>query len=602
MRAAPPTTSSRQLTRFVPILEWSRSYDRRWLRGDLIAGVAVAAMIVPKNLGYAGIAGIPVENGLYAAAAAAIIYGLFCTSRHISTGPSSSLAAVAGGAVILTGLSGNEAAQMVAAIAMVTGALFLLVAVLRLGWLASFLSLAVVTGFLAGAAIDVVIGELPKLTGTSADGVNAWQELASWFRGLGDLSLATLLVGLVALAVILGLRFAYPRMPGALVLVVGGLIGSVVLDLGAQGVALVGPVPRGLPLPQLPSLEVVSQNLPTIVISSFALLLIGFSQTAGDAQAFATKHRYRIDLNQESVAQGMANVGAGVFQGMPVSTSLSASSLNESAGARTPVASLATGGIVVATLILLAPLFSELPKAVLGAIIIDAVVFGMINLAEFGRLRRMKSFDFWIAIAAVIGVLSVGVLLGVVVGIALSLLWLINVATRPSMPILAREPGTHVYRDLDEHPDGETYPGVAVIRIDGGVFFATAAALDERVRAILEPVRPALTRAGPRGRELRRLARRSEAERPPGADRDERDRAAPRPGEARRVKGAGGRWAHRQDRARADPRQRPPGGRGGEESGCARTGGGERRPHLSRRDGAPGGIRTPDLLIRSQLL
>ena len=193
-------------------------------------------------------------------------------------------------------------------------------------------------------------------------------------------------------------------------------------------------MPRGLPLPQVPSLELVSQNLPAIVISAFALLLIGFSQTAGDAQAFATKHRYRIDLNQESVAQGMANLGAGLFQGMPVSTSLSASSLNESAGARTPVASLATGGIVLATLILLAPLFSELPKAVLAAIIIDAVVFGMIDIAEFRRLCRVKRFDFWIAVAAVIGVLSVGVLLGVVVGIVLSLLWLIHVATRPSMP------------------------------------------------------------------------------------------------------------------------------------------------------------------------
>ena len=246
-----------------------------------------------------------------------------------------------------------------------------------------------------------------------------------------------------------------------------------------------GPVPRGLPLPQVPSLELVSQNLPAIVIAAFALLLIGFSQTAGDAQAFATRHRYRIDLNQESIAQGMANLGAGVFQGMPVSTSLSASSLNESAGARTPVASLATGGIVLATLILLAPLFSELPKAVLAAIIIDAVVFGMIDLAEFGRLRRVKRFDFWIAVAAVLGVLSVGVLLGVVVGIVLSLLWLIHVATRPSMPILGREPGTQVYRDLDEHPEDETDPGVAVIRIDGGLFFATAAALDERVRAIL---------------------------------------------------------------------------------------------------------------------
>ena len=469
----------------LPILDWSRTYDRRWLRGDLIAGIAVAAMIVPKNLGYAGIAGIPVENGLYAAAAAAIIYGLFCTSRHISTGPSSSLAAVAGGAVLLTGLGGADAAQLVAAIAVLTGVLFLLVAVLKLGWLASFLSLAVVTGFLAGAAIDVVIGELPKLTGTSADGVNAWQELASWVRGLGDVSLATLLVGVVALAVILGLRFPLPRIPGALVLVVGGLIGSVLLDLGAQGVALVGPVPRGLPLPQVPSIEVVSQNLPTIAISAFALLLIGFSQTAGDAQAFATRHRYRVDLNQESVAQGMANVGAGFFQGMPVSTSLSASSLNEAAGARTPVASLATGGIVLATLILLAPLFSELPKAVLAAIIIDAVVFGMIDVAEFRRLRRVKPFDFWIALAAVIGVLSVGVLLGVVVGIVLSILWLINVTTRPSMPLLGRETGTHVYRDLKEYPDDETYPGIAVIRIDGGVFFATAAALDERVRAVL---------------------------------------------------------------------------------------------------------------------
>jgi SulP family sulfate permease len=485
MAAAARTASRHRLTRLIPILDWSRRYDRRWLRGDVIAGIAVAAMIVPKDLGYAGIAGIPLENGLYAAAAAAIIYGLFCTSRHISTGPSSSLAAVAGGAVIVTGVSGGEAAQLVAAIALATGGLFLLVAILRLGWLASFLSRAVVTGFLAGAAIDVVIGELPKLTGTSAQGVNAWQEFASWLQGLGDLSPATLLTGFLALATILGLRFLYPRVPGALVLVAGGLIGSVVLDLATRGVALVGPVPRGLPLPAVPAVELTAQHLPVIVVAAFALLLIGFSQTAGDAQAFATKHRYRIDLNQESVAQGMANLGAGLFQGMPVSTSLSASSLNESAGARTPVASLVTGGIVLATLVVLAPLFAELPKAVLAAIIIDAVVFGMIDVDEFVRLRRVKRFDFWIAVLAMLSVLSVGVLFGVVVGIALSLLWLIHVAAKPSMPVLGRKPGTQVYRDLDEHAGDETDPGVVVVRIEGGVFFATAAALDERVRAIL---------------------------------------------------------------------------------------------------------------------
>ncbi len=221
------------------------------------------------------------------------------------------------------------------------------------------------------------------------------------------------------------------------------------------------------------------------------MLLIGFSQTAGDARAFATRHRYRIDVNQESVAQGMANIGAGVFQGMPVSTSLSASSLNESSGARTPVASLATGALVIATLILLAPVFSELPKAVLAAIIIDAVVFGMIDLAEFRRLHRVKRFDFWIAIAAVLGVLSAGVLLGVVIGIVLSLGWLVYVATSPSMPLLGRETGTQVFRDLEEHPEDETADDVAVLRMDGGLFFATAEALDERVRAVTD-ARPGL--------------------------------------------------------------------------------------------------------------
>jgi sulfate permease, SulP family len=223
-----------------------------------------------------------------------------------------------------------------------------------------------------------------------------------------------------------------------------------------------------------------------ILIAAVALLLIGFSQTAGDARAFATRHRYRIDVDQESVAQGMANVGAGVFQGMPVSTSLSASSLNEAAGARTPVASLATGALVLATLVVLAPLFSGLPKAVLGAIIIDAVVFGMIDIRELRRLYRVTRFDFWIAIAAVVGVLSVGVLAGVVVGVALSLGWLIYVATQPAMPLLGREPDTQVFRDLIENPDDQTYDGIAVVRLDGGLFFATAEALENRIRSLVD--------------------------------------------------------------------------------------------------------------------
>ncbi len=481
-----------RVSRLVPILDWLPRYDRSLLRGDLLAGIAVAAMIVPKDLGYAGIAGVPVQNGLYAAAAGAIVYALFCTSRHISTGPSSSLAAVAGGAVLFTGVAGANAAELVAATTLVAGAFFLLLAVLRLGWIARFLSRAVVTGFLAGAAVDVVIGELPKLTGTSTSGDTAWGELASWTRSLGDVSWTTVLVGAAALAIILGLRFLAPRVPGALVLVVGGLLATWLFELGAHGVALVGPVPRGLPAPQLPGVDVFQQHYATILVAATGLLLIGFSQTVGDARAFAVRHRYRIDVNQESVAQGMANLASGAFQGMPVSTSLSASSLNESAGARTPVASLATGGLVLLTLVALAPLFSQLPKAVLAAIIIDAVVFGMIDVPEFRRLYRVKRFDFWVAAVAVVAVLSAGVLAGVVIGIALSLLWLVYVATSPGMPLLGREPGTQVFRDVAENPDDETFPGYAVVRLDGGLFFATAEALEERVRSLALHANPSL--------------------------------------------------------------------------------------------------------------
>jgi len=464
---------------------WIRSYDRRWLRGDLIAGVAVAALIVPKNLGYASIAGIPVQNGLYAAAAGAILYAVFGTSRQISTGPSSGLAAVAASAVLAAKISGTQdIASFVATITLASGVLFLLLAVFKMGWIAQFLSRAVVTGFLFGAAIDVVIGELPKLTGTEVSGANPIQELRSWFSSLGGVNWATVVVGIVSLVVVFGLRVIAPRIPGALVLVVGGLLASWIFDLGTHGVALVGEVPRGLPTAELPEWHLVSAHASTIAIAAVALVLIGFSQTAGDSRSFAAKHRYRIDINQESVAQGMSNVGAGLFQGMPVSTSLSASSLNDHSGARSGLASLTSGVIVLLTLLVLAPVFSKLPKPVLAALIIEAVVMGMMDLPEMRRLARVQRFDFWIATAAIAGTLVFGVLAGVMIGIGLSLLWLISVATRPPMPLLAREPGTQVFREFDEHPSDEQFPGVVILRLDGGLFFATSDALEDRVREV----------------------------------------------------------------------------------------------------------------------
>ena len=476
-------------TRFLPIVDQLRTYRRAWLRNDIVAGVVVAALIIPKNLGYAGIAGVPLEHGLYAAAAGAILYALFGTCRQISMGPSSGLAAVAGGAVIATGMTDTtDVATLVAGITLTSGLLFLVLAVFRMGWLSQFLSRAVITGFLFGAAIDVVIGELPKLTGTDNDGSNSFQELRSWLSTLGQAHTTTVVLGVVALVVVFGLRWIFPRVPGSLVLLVGGLVASWALDLQDQGVALVGDIPRGLPSLDVPDLGLLADHVEAVLAAAFALVMIGFSQTAGDARAFAAKHRYQVDIDQESVAQAAANIGAGVLNGMPVSTSLSASSLNDRSGARSGVASLVSGITVLLALLVLAPLFSSLPKPVLAALIIEAVVMGMMNVAEMRRLRKVSRVDFSVATAAILGTLVFGILAGVMIGIALSLLWLVYVVTHPQMSTLGRERGTQVFRDLDEHPDDETFPGTVVMRMDGGIFFATADALEDRVRtAMLAP-------------------------------------------------------------------------------------------------------------------
>ena len=267
-----------------------------------------------------------------------------------------------------------------------------------------------------------------------------------------------MVVGVIALAVVFGLKAIAPQVPGALVLVVGGLAAEALFDLGAKGVALVGDVPSGLPSLQVPDGQLMWDHVGTVALAAVALVLIGFSQTAGDARAFAAKHRYQIDINQESIAQSMANIASGLFKGMPVSTSLSASSLNDHSGAKTGLASLTSGVTVLLTLLFLAPLFSILPKPVLAALIIEAVVMGMMDVPEMRRLARVQRFDFWIAIAAILGTLVFGVLAGSSSASGSRSSGSSAVATHPAMPVLGREPGTQVFRDAGEHPGDEPFP------------------------------------------------------------------------------------------------------------------------------------------------
>ncbi len=494
MASSIQTKSSKKQNPFIhllPILGWLPKYNRAWLAGDLIAALSVWALMVPQSLGYADISGVPVQYGLYAAALALLIFPLFTTSRHVVTGPSSTISAVTGSAVLLVTTSGSpEAVQLVAAITVLAGLLYILLYILKMGWISNFLSESVLTGFIFGIGIDVVIGQLKKITGTTESGDNAWQKLFSWIQGLPETNIPTLILGVSLLVMLVLLHLYAPKVPGALIAVVVGIGAATIFPLEDLGVKLTGSVPSGLPSFVLPSLSFIGENLSVILPAAIGVMLVGFSESLAAARQYASKYHYDIDVDHEMLAQGMANTSSGLFQGINVDGSLSKSALNNSSGGRTQLASLAQGVFVILTLLFLAPLFAKLPQAALGAIVITAVVFGLFKVKEMRRLARLSRAEFWLAMAALLGVLTFGTLEGVFIGVALSLLWLIWRSSHPAIPLLGKIPDANAYQSVENHPDAATYPETVIIRFDGPLFFATASSLRERIRELTRDIEP----------------------------------------------------------------------------------------------------------------
>ncbi len=483
-----PTAGNEQAgskRRFVPILAWLPEYQRSWLPKDVIAGLSVWALMVPTSLGYATLSGVPVQHGLYAAAAGMIAFALFTTSRQLVQGPGSSTAPVLGAAVVSVGAGGTDGAVAIAtAVVLVAGLLFVVMAVLKMGWISEFLSAAVLTGFIFGVAINVVSGELSKVTGTEKSGSNTWQKLWNWATSLPDANRTTVVIGVAALLLLFGLKILVPKVPAELVAVVLGITVTVVFDLGDRGVELIAEVPRGLPNPSIPELDLIVDNWETVIGAAVGLVLIGFSVTTAGVRQYATKHNYRIDVNQELLAQGASNVSSSVFQGVFNNGSLSKSPVNDGAGARSQVSNLAQAGFIILTLLFLAPVFSKLPEAVLGAIIIEAVTLGMMDVGEMKRLVVVKPYEFGAALAALLGVMTFGILQGVFIGVGISIIWLVAVSALPYIPELGRKPGTDAFYDLGRHDDCETILGLKILRFDGGLFFVNADALADRLRQI----------------------------------------------------------------------------------------------------------------------
>lgn len=478
--------------RYVPIFAWLPEYEKGWLTPDFIAGLSVWALMVPQALGYAAIAGVPVQYGLYAAMAGLILYAIFGTSRQMITGPSSTTAAVVGATVLSVAAAGSdEAIQIAAAVTVVAGIIYFLLGVLRMGWLSNFLAASVLTGFITGLAIDIAVGQLENVFGYETSGDNTWQELWSWLTNLSETSMITLLIGVGAFIIIYALKHFAPKVPGALVALVYGILVVVLFNVDEMGVVIVGTVPTGLPSLTLPSISL--DNLSIIMTGAIGVVLVGFSESLAAARLYAGKYHYDIDANQEMVAQGFANMGSGLLQGFAVNGSLSKSAANDSAGAKTEMASLIQGGIVILTLLFLAALFQYVPWAVLGAIIIVAVV-GLVEVEELKRLYTLNRNEFWLAVAAALGVLTFGTLQGILLGAGLSLLLLIARASKPPIPLLGRvEDDSLRFHNLAEHPEAKANPGIAIIRFEGPLFFANASALQDRIRGLTIGTEPATT-------------------------------------------------------------------------------------------------------------
>jgi high affinity sulfate transporter 1 len=479
-----------QLGRYAPIAAWLPKYPRDLLRSDLISGVTVWGVMVPVAMAYAQMAGAPPEAGLYAAFAALLAYAVFGTSRHLKVTASSTMAAMS--AAVVAAMAGGDVERylaLTAALALTVGVLLLLAGIARLGFISDFLSKSVVTGFVFGLAITIAVGQLPKLFGVPAVSGNTFEQLAGLIAELDQTNPWTLILGAVSLALIFLIKRLAPRIPAGLVALVLGILAVTIFNLDEKGVSIVGAIPTGLPMPGLPDISL--HDLPYLITGAVGIVFLAVGESLGAARAFAAKYRYEIDPDQELIALGAANINAGLFQGFTVDASLSSTATADEAGARTQISSIVTALLIIVTVVALAPLFHNLPNAVLGAIVIASVV-GLMNVAELKRYYASNRIDFALAMVALLGVITTDVLTGLVIAVFLSLIIILYRASRPYMAVLGKVPGQRAaYGDIARHPENLVIPGLLIVRLDAALYFLNANVARRQLLDLIASSQPA---------------------------------------------------------------------------------------------------------------
>lgn len=458
----------------------SADYRKDWLRADVVAGFTAAAVVIPKAMAYATIAGLPVQVGLYTAFLPMLIYAALGTSRPLSVSTTTTIAILTG-AELSQVAGGADIAALLRASAMLTllvGGFLVLASVLRLGFIANFISAPVLVGFKAGIGLVIVLDQIPKILGIHFPKSSFPRSVLAIFRAMPETSWITLAVGIATIILLVSIERWFTRAPAPLIAVAAGIAGASLLPLSAQGVSLVGRIPTGLPPITLPEFSLALQLWP----GALGIALMSFTETIAVGRAFAESNEPAVRANRELLATGAANVGGAFLGAMPGGGGTSQTAVNRLAGARTQLAEVVTSFVVLATMLLLSPFIGRMPQATLAAVIIVYSI-GLIQPLEFAGILKVRRTEFTWAVTALGGVVLLGTLKGILVAIIVSLVALAYQVTSPPVYVLGRKPKTNVFRTLsNEHPEDETFPGLLLLRIEGRVFFANAEIIGQKMR------------------------------------------------------------------------------------------------------------------------
>lgn len=463
-------------------------YQRGWFRFDAVAGLTTAAVVLPKSMAFANIAGLPVQAGLYVALVPMFVYALLGTSRPLSVSSTSTLAILTATELAIA-VPGGDPGQLMAAastLALLVGGILILAGILRLGFLANFISDPILTGFKAGIGLVIVVDQVPKLLGVHIERDNFFHDVFSILGNVSQANRATLILAAAMLAILLGMERFFPKTPAPLVAVVLGVAAARFFRLKDFGIALTGHIPAGIPTPAIPDLSLVLKLWP----GALGMALMSFTESIAAARAFAAHNDPPPLPNRELIALGASNLAGSLFQCFPAGGGTSQTAVNSRAGARTQVAALVTVAMALATLLFLSPLISLLPQAALAAVVV-VTTFPLLSIAGFRSILKVRRTEFLWALAACAGVVLLGTLRGILVAVAISLLTLFYQANHPLVYTVRRKPGTDVFRPQSEdHPEDETIPGLLIMRTEGRMTFASVPRVRHRLRALVEEAHP----------------------------------------------------------------------------------------------------------------